>query len=387
MAGMADKSKGVVSVMIYERADLHSLLLNVFVLHILLNSVICSAKPILFKETSPIFGVVMQEYILNNPHGVSRAFVVRVNRSTGNFKLKLITGKSLLKREKLSLMARRENAVTAINGSFFSWNGMPLSMMSAYGRIIKQPIYTRTCIGIDRLGNVLIGRPNYRAELSSAAGILKISAVNQPAKYGQIVAYTREYGFNTGNANNGIELTILRNRVVAIRNQNSLIPPGGFVVYGSGEKQIALEKLELGDKVDLNIGLDGRWSSVDCILGAGPRLVSEGSIFITAEEENFKADIADSIAPRSAFAVTETGDYLLVAADGRQKEYSVGLSLQELAEFLVFLKAKDALNLDGGGSTALFANGVILNSPSGGEERKVSNALMILESSDCRGFR
>ena len=63
---------------------------------------------------------------------------------------------------------------------------------------------------------------------------------------------------------------------------------------------------------------------------------------------------------------------MLVAVDGRQTGYSVGASLYELAIMLRDLGAHDALNLDGGGSTAMVlkdeATGVfgLLNQPSDG---------------------
>ena len=44
--------------------------------------------------------------------------------------------------------------------------------------------------------------------------------------------------------------------------------------------------------------------------------------------------------------------YILVA-DGRQPNYSLGISTREVAEFLKYLGASDGLNMDGGGSTTL----------------------------------
>jgi hypothetical protein len=74
--------------------------------------------------------------------------------------------------------------------------------------------------------------------------------------------------------------------------------------------------------------------------------------------------------PRSAAGLSRNGQYLyLVAIDGRQPGYSDGTSLVETADLLVDLDAWTALNLDGGGSTALVAesasgNPDVLNKPS-----------------------
>lgn len=69
---------------------------------------------------------------------------------------------------------------------------------------------------------------------------------------------------------------------------------------------------------------------------------------------------------------------MLVTVDGRQAGYSVGMSLNELAAFLLELGAADAVNLDGGGSTTMFLDGKVVNKPSDKEgERSVSDAILV----------
>ncbi|MBK8171468.1 MAG: phosphodiester glycosidase family protein [Sandaracinaceae bacterium] len=72
--------------------------------------------------------------------------------------------------------------------------------------------------------------------------------------------------------------------------------------------------------------------------------------------------------PRSAAGVSRDGHtVILIVADGRQG-FSHGMTLYELSRMFVELGAYTALNLDGGGSSAMFvdAEGGIVNSPSGG---------------------
>ncbi|MGH8146924.1 MAG: phosphodiester glycosidase family protein, partial [Rhodanobacteraceae bacterium] len=61
----------------------------------------------------------------------------------------------------------------------------------------------------------------------------------------------------------------------------------------------------------------------------------------------------DSHPPRTAVAVTREGRLLLMTVDGRQPGFSEGMSLQEVARFLVAHGAVEALNFDGGGSTTM----------------------------------
>ena len=75
--------------------------------------------------------------------------------------------------------------------------------------------------------------------------------------------------------------------------------------------------------------------------------------------------------PRTAVGISKDGRYLvLLVIDGRQPGYSVGATMDDVAEWLRRFGASDGLNLDGGGSTALVRAGgdgapVVLNQPSG----------------------
>jgi hypothetical protein len=88
--------------------------------------------------------------------------------------------------------------------------------------------------------------------------------------------------------------------------------------------------------------------------------------------------------PRSAVGISRNGRYLiLMTIDGRQAGYSESASTAETAEWMRKLGAYNALNLDGGGSTALVIEGPdgspqVLNRPCGpppGVERRVANHL------------
>jgi Phosphodiester glycosidase len=105
------------------------------------------------------------------------------------------------------------------------------------------------------------------------------------------------------------------------------------------------------------------------LLQAGPLLVRDGVACVDGDVEGFSAgqrqfdsDITLGRYPRSALAVTANRRMLAVACDGRADE-EAGLSLGEMAEALVALGARAALNLDGGGSTSLVCAGRLRNVP------------------------
>lgn len=62
--------------------------------------------------------------------------------------------------------------------------------------------------------------------------------------------------------------------------------------------------------------------------------------------------------------VDARGRLILATVDGRQSGGSEGFTLQGAAAFMRWLGAVDALNLDGGGSTAMAVGGVLVNKPS-----------------------
>jgi len=121
-----------------------------------------------------------------------------------------------------------------------------------------------------------------------------------------------------------------------------------------------------------------RWDFPD-VLSAGPVLIQNGIIRVTSEEEVFFGTSIPKIHPRTAVGYTEKGELLFVVVDGRQQK-SRGADLNELAELMKSLGAVEALNLDGGGSSSMVVNGVLLNKPAG---KRIQRAVMSAISVVC----
>ena len=112
---------------------------------------------------------------------------------------------------------------------------------------------------------------------------------------------------------------------------------------------------------------------------AGSAIIVQNGINIGAQSPN-EGDPTNPN-PRTDVGVSQDGRFLyLVAIDGRQPGYSVGTTASETADLMIGFGAYTAMNLDGGGSTAVVqSNGsggaIDLNRPSGGTERFDANAL------------
>jgi len=117
-------------------------------------------------------------------------------------------------------------------------------------------------------------------------------------------------------------------------------------------------------------------------LSAGPALVENGQIHVTRDEEAFFEPHIPRVHPRSAAGVTADGHLVLLVVDGRQS-LSRGAYLEELGAILKDLGVRWALNLDGGGSSALVVNGQLVNRPSDSRgEREIVSAITITCTDD-----
>ena len=70
--------------------------------------------------------------------------------------------------------------------------------------------------------------------------------------------------------------------------------------------------------------------------------------------------------PRAAIGYFAPGHYCFVVVDGRQKGYSEGMSLDELASTLASLGCQTAYNLDGGATAMMVFQGKLVNQPTNG---------------------
>lgn len=121
----------------------------------------------------------------------------------------------------------------------------------------------------------------------------------------------------------------------------------------------------------------GVWNT----LSFGPAIVEEGSVVDGIEDVEVDTNIGNhSIQgeqPRTAVGVIDDNHLVFVVVDGRSPGYSAGVTLTGLADIMISLGATTAYNLDGGGSSTIYFNGAVINTPSNGGERGTSDILYI----------
>ena len=162
----------------------------------------------------------------------------------------------------------------------------------------------------------------------------------------------------------------------------SRIAPRGAVLSATGDSAIAFVRAlaRRGGTVRVLAGLGVPTFSAQTSVGGWPRVVQDGAnVGVLADSlEGTFPRFSSARHPRSAIALSrDSTQLLLVVVDGR-RPWSVGMSLGELGDALIALGAGQAMNLDGGGSSALWVKGEIVNFPSDPTgERAVGNALVI----------
>lgn len=126
---------------------------------------------------------------------------------------------------------------------------------------------------------------------------------------------------------------------------------------------------------------------------AGEDVITSGPLLrIGGENEKLrKISFNKTRHPRTAVAKVSDTLVLFIVVDGRSKE-SAGMSMEELQTIVTWLGAVDALNLDGGGSSAMYVlgneKGEIVNHPSDNKkfdnqgERRVANAIIVTPKSN-----
>lgn len=108
-----------------------------------------------------------------------------------------------------------------------------------------------------------------------------------------------------------------------------------------------------------------QWAKIDNIVGGSPVLIKNGVRINDFESEKVLDSFIKKRHPRTAVGVKKNGDWVFVVVDGRFFFLFGGMTIQKLADFMLNLGCVEALNLDGGGSSTMFIDGAVINSPSG----------------------
>ncbi|MDW8108911.1 MAG: phosphodiester glycosidase family protein [Candidatus Kryptonium sp.] len=304
--------------------------------------------------------------------------------------------------EKTSSMANRKNyaghtVIGAVNGDFYNTTtGEPINVQVENGEILKRP-YPRSVFGTTINKKPFIEIFNFSGKLIVRDSSRSIDGINEARGTDMLILYNSYFGDSTGTNQWGSEVLIraLNQWVVndtvfcvvdtIVSQVGSMrIPVGRAVLSGHGRAgEFLRNNLRIRDTVKILLQLNPNVGKIFQAIGGLPRIIRNGQNVVaqTYQQEGASSSFTYSRHPRTAIGFSRDSTKIyFITVDGRQAS-SVGMTLDELANFMLTLGIWHAVNLDGGGSTTMVVRGKVVNSPSDATgERSVSNAILVVSS-------
>ncbi|MEU1365187.1 phosphodiester glycosidase family protein [Streptomyces sp. NPDC005803] len=339
--------------------------------------------------------------------------------------LKASYGPDLENRERTSELAAAAGATAGVNAGFFVLDpnagapGDPAGVGVYDGRLLSEPVNGRPGLVTSDTGrHTTVARLTWRGRVAGRGASRPLDGIDRVpglirncggtadtptslplhdvtcTDHDELVAFTPEYGAQTPRGD-GVEAVLdARGRVSHLRSpRGGPLPDGGGSVQATGSRVAELTALaQVGRPLRVERTLrDGNGREVPTspttsILNGGPELVRDGRLHVTPATDgmvqpgnpSFYYGWMHKRNPRTLAGVDAAGRTVLVTADGRSTD-ALGLSIPESAAVARALGLRDAINLDGGGSTTMVVGPEVINDPSDAAgERPVGDALLIL---------
>lgn len=325
-------------------------------------------------------------------------------------------GPDVERRETTSALAAAKGAVAGVNAGFFVLDpaagapGDPAGVGVYGGRLLSEAINGRPSFVFTADGHAKVARNTWKGTVSAGHRSLTLDGLNrvpglirncggtgdEPTDRplhdttctdpDELVAFTSDYGASTP-AGPGVEVVLDdHSRVVDVRSpRGGPLQPGTRSVQATGDLVDDLTAMARpGRKLTVTSHLTG--PRADYVINGGPELVRDGRQHATPNRDgmvrpgdpSFYYGWVDKRNPRTIAGIDGRGRILLVTVDGRATT-SLGLSIAESAALAQALGMRDAINLDGGGSTTMVVDDQVINTPSDAAgERPVGDAILVL---------
>ena len=375
----------------------------------LLLSLLFAVQALLFPSctaaTAPLPSVVQQELapgvtytILHNRQNLAgealSVYVLEVDINKQDLEILPVTGGSRFgDTETVQSLAKRHNAVAAVNGGFFYQSAdrrLPLGNLIIEGKPLSISDYWRSSFAISHPAEessplqLIFGHFQPRAELIFPGSSVTATSINSRSSQPGVHLHTPEWAEEkvgmTGSLNATFVWAGLNSyRLSGISNEPQAIPPAGLVLRFHGDTARAVaDNLAAGSILTMEHHYDKtHWGHIQHLMTAGPMLVVDGKPVFAAIQEGFTGTALQPNS-RTALGVNSAGRVMLVVAERTARGSRVGLTLEETALLMAELGAVNAIGLDGGGSSTLYASGKV-SGHAALSPRPVANALLVLQ--------
>ncbi len=297
--------------------------------------------------------------------------------------------------ERTSAMVARSSyeghlVIGAVNGDFYGISAPTNPYTFLLGSSVMEREYffgrpsTRSLFGITEGNKPISDEMRFTGFVRAANNSQReINAINHQRITNDLIIYSKYIGDNTRTNNSGTEIKIIpvetfnvnkNTKFIVIAIESNIgsmsILNNEQVLSGNGTAQEFLnQNIVVGDTIEIFLGTTPNRGDIVNLIGGGPRLVINGV------RPNFSNT---DVHPRTAVGFNQDSTKLyLLTVDGRQAGFSIGMSFEQLGDYMLSIGCYNAINLDGGGSTTMVVRDEIVNSPSDpGGERSVANALL-----------
>ena len=310
--------------------------------------------------------------LLDPPAPVS-IWLLRVNPAAADLRA-VLSNDAIVDTETVPDIAARHGAIAAINAGFFLMpSGDPSGIYKLHGQLVSDTKRPRGALGIVRDASgprLLFGRVAATMSLrvprrARVDAVAEIAGVDTTRQRGRLMLFTPAYHQHTDTPATGLEWVVqgkpLRVTSGPLATGKTPIPRDGYVLsFGGTRPPPPLQSLRIGSRVELDTkytavdGSEAEWEKAEAIVGGAGLLLLDGRIITDWKVEQLAQTFAQTRHPRTLVGTHADGSIWLVTVDGRQPRLSAGMSLFELRALVQRLGLRNALNLDGGGSTTMW---------------------------------
>jgi exopolysaccharide biosynthesis protein len=358
---------------------------------------------------------ITYEYLMRD-EPAQKLYIVRIDPKKAHIKIALAENQCVGSKI-TSAIAQSSGAPIAMNGSYFDFMAasrtaqLYIKTLDAlgYSNYKTIPVYALKIgdqwfslshiftgiVGWNKDGNTTlfdVGKTSIRLQIGDREYAVK--AFNKPHVHDHgPTLYSSAYSDVTPKSiRRNIEVVIVDGIVQSVLTKshgNTPIPKNGFV-YSYPKSMYTLDfTVTHGERANIEIKYESRddaygvqeWQAMDYVLAGTPLLIKNGAIIETLAERT--SSFYTKPNARTAIGVLSDGTWILLVVEGRQRA-AAGFTIMELARYMQQLGCVQALNLDGGGSSSMVINGIMMNAPAGHEwsivkkERPVSHALLAM---------
>ncbi|MFR9166113.1 MAG: phosphodiester glycosidase family protein [Dysgonomonas sp.] len=333
-----------------------------------------------------------------------KVYFLEIDATSPYIKFESVTSRdSIWGMERPSAMAARKSKAGHVlfggtNGDFYNTtNGLPISGFMTKGQVGHIPVVGRGTFGITSDNIPLIRHMQFQGTIKASDNSTQdITKVNDSRGSNECVLYNSIFGKHTRTNNYGTEVLIelteggwsinsgtLKAKVLEkYENKgSSIIPEGKAILSAHGTSQAFLNKLNVGDAIELNLSMVLPYDQSEPLLPLSEMV--GGSEHFMLRDGQHNGPNWEERHPRTGIGYSQDKKKIFFCVvDGRQAGISLGVTTYQLAEIMLFQGASTALNLDGGGSSNMYIKEYgQINIGSDGSERNVSNAIFAVATS------